>query len=152
MSLCIWETRTLHSACSGHASTAERESWSDVLVSWSPKKPWALFELESSSIRARALDGCWEKRMLVWRWSEKAQGRRAQMVRVLCTRGARPGAVSGGGQVRTRRRARLSCSEGEAIRIRHPRHPRNPVLYRYRHPASGDSLGGKCCGVFNTNE
>lgn len=90
--------------------------------------------------------------MLVWMWSEKAQGRRAQMVRDLCTRGARPGAVSGGGQARARRRARLSCSEskqGEAIRIRHPRRPRNPVLYR--HPASGDSLGGNCCGVFNTN-
>lgn len=63
-----------------------------------------------------------KEKILEGMWSEKAQGRRAQTVRDLCGRGARPRAVSGGGQARAGRRARLSCSNskrGEAIRIRH---------------------------------
>lgn len=50
MTLCIWETRTLHSARSGHASTAERGSRSDVLVSQPPEKPWTVFELVRTSM------------------------------------------------------------------------------------------------------
>jgi hypothetical protein len=116
MTLCIWETRTLHSARSGHASTAERESWSDELVSQPPEKPWTLFELERSSILSASAGR--KERVLAWMWSEKAQGRRAQTVRVLCTRGARPGAVSGGGGARAERRARLRCSDSKRSEAR----------------------------------
>ena len=92
MTLCIWKTRTLHSARSGHASTAERESWSHVLVSAPPEKPRTLFEseverrsmlrLEAGTLEAGRVLGGKEAR-LGGRGlkKQKGQGRGAQTVR-----------------------------------------------------------------------
>ena len=94
MTLCIWKTRTLHSARSGHASTAERESWRYVLVSAPPEKPRTLFESELERRSILGLGEHWN----TGRWTgvgrkggqakggcglkkQKGQGRGAQTVR-----------------------------------------------------------------------
>jgi hypothetical protein len=66
---CIWESRTFHSARSGHASMAERASWRDVSL---PEMSQTVLEHWRGSICG--VDGGWGQRS--WR------GRRLKKLRV----------------------------------------------------------------------